>query len=140
MTTTEIQTKNMTKKKIQITERPYHQYLGDHSAKYWKDGSTEIMVYPELKDPKNSKPFIVRLCNDHYIPVNELVYALDEDEAKERLLAAMRWTSKHDYHDRGSPYMRPGEDHYLKGFDNGSMWFEIELLDITSIVSVEWST
>jgi hypothetical protein len=124
---------------IKITEKEYHQWLGDHSPKYWRDGNTEILVYPELRDPENSKPFIVRLRGEHYIPVNELVYGVNAAEATERLLAAMHWCSEHDYHDPNS--YSPSRAHgYLKHLKDGEMWFEVEPFDITSIVHVDWSS
>jgi len=124
---------------MKITEREHIQDLGDHSITYWRNGSTRIDVFPDLKDPGNSKPFIVRIRGEHYIPVNELVYGADENEAKERLLAGLRWCAGHDYHESdGNPYLQHRSIEYLKRLKNKTMWIEIEPLDITSIVSVEW--
>ncbi len=123
---------------MKIEEREYYQNLGDHSQRYWKNGSTKILVYPELADPDSAKPFIVRLRGEHYIPINELVYGANEDEARERLLAAMHWCAEHDDHNETNTYMKHRDIRHLKELEAGTMWFEIEPLDITSIVSVDW--
>lgn len=115
------------------------QKLGDSSAKYWRSGSTLVTVYPRLRHPETARPFVVRLRAEHYIPINDIVYGEDEQEARERLLNALEWCVAHEYKP-DNPYLRGRAESFLEQYKTGEMWLEIEELDIYSIIHCDWSS
>ncbi len=46
-----------------------------------------------------STPFIVRISNDNYIPLNCIVFADNKDRAKEIVMMALEWQKEKDYTD-----------------------------------------
>jgi len=122
--------------KIKAFERK-RQEMAESSACYWRDGNTIMEVQVALKDPAQAKPFVVRLSRKGWIPVNVIVMGADEDEAVDRLLAALRYCVEHEY-DRDRAGLDPQNRRILNEFNQGKLEVEAVHFNPFSIVKCDW--
>lgn len=104
--------------------------------RYWTDGGTPAEAVPDPPTGAEARPFIVRVSNDHYIPVNALVFARGRAHARQRVLAALGECRDKDYHD-GTLHYRHRAIKILDDIKSGEMTVEIEPCDIACMPSVQ---
>ena len=106
---------------------------------YWQNGSTLVGVNPPIT-VERPEPYVVRISNDMYIPVNVLVWEGSEELAVERVMQALETAQEKDYKSAGimRDYDVPAI-RILKELKEGKLTITVERFDIGQIVRVAWS-
>lgn len=122
-----------------------NQPMATHAIGYWRDGSNYIHVYPEITPNINllgPSPYVVRISNKGWIPVNVLVFANSEQGAKERVRQGLECCAQASYHQG-----QPGDWHdanraqqLLDGLKSGELEMRVEPYDINTITKVSWGS
>jgi hypothetical protein len=64
---------------------------------YWSDGDHRHELHPDPPSKEEAKPFHVVAHNEVWIPISVLVFARDEDHARDRVENALQQMSERDY-------------------------------------------
>lgn len=77
--------------------------LASAGFKFWLDGSTCAEVV-ESELPDILFPFVVRISEKHYIPINAIVFATNEEHAKARVIEHLEYVRDHARKTQGTRY------------------------------------
>jgi hypothetical protein len=113
---------------------------------YWKDSSTCVEVTPSMQDKKNSKPFYVQgESPGRWIPISLIVWAVDEQEATDRIMRALGECARLDYKGQGGKeisigYIHKNQAHrLLECIKSGELIISVTPIDIEVITKVAWA-
>lgn len=115
--------------------------------RYWKDGNHDFRIVPTMADPKNAKPFILRISSKGHMMANLLVFGVDEAEVRERVRLAIETHVVKDYHYKGRQGKMGDAHNLIQAQRMGNALLgtdpeytcEVQELNIAEIAQVAWA-
>jgi hypothetical protein len=108
---------------------------------YWTDNSTYVEANPDPPSPQEARPFVVRVSNSSYIPINTVVFARDEEHAKLRVRAALDECCERDYNGETGRYHEPHRAWGVRDqLISGKLRMIVAPFDIRVMSETQWAS
>ena len=115
---------------------------------YYTDGNTvfECNPLPPHPDAIDTRPYVVRIRGDHYIPINVIVFARDQNHAVERVQAGLKECAEKDYRTSAPRQDKYGDLYWHRAVDiikdmaDGKLEVLVERFDERMICKVQWAS
>lgn len=113
---------------------------------YWTDDNTQVDANPDPPLPgEGARPFVVRVSNESYIPINTIVFARNVTHAKSRVRAALDECCERDYngetgHSDGYRYHEPNRAWQIRAqLASGELKITGAPFDIRVMSETQWA-